>query len=70
MSISTFTRARLAGRLQRPGPIDPIQLSTPDDAGEVLGAVAMARNTTDRRAADRELRKRIGELEAALKARP
>ena len=40
------------------------------DAGEVLGAVAMARNTTDRHAADRELRKRIGELEAALKARP
>ena len=40
-----------------------------DDAGEILGAVAMARNITDRHAADRELRKRVVELEAQLKAR-
>ena len=39
------------------------------EAGEVLGAVAMARNVTDRHAADRELRKRVVELEAQLKAR-
>ncbi len=40
-----------------------------DAAGEVLGAVAMARDITDRYAADRELRKRIGDLEAQLENR-
>lgn len=40
-----------------------------DEAGEVLGAVAMARNVTDRHATDRELRKRVVELEAQVKAR-
>ena len=40
-----------------------------DDAGEVLGAVAMARDVTGRHAVDRELRKRLVELEAQLSAR-
>ncbi len=40
-----------------------------DETGEVVGAVAMARNITERHAADRELRKRVAELEAQLKAR-
>jgi PAS domain S-box-containing protein len=40
-----------------------------DDVGEVLGAVAMARDATGRHTADRELRKRVVELEAQLKAR-
>jgi PAS domain S-box-containing protein len=39
-----------------------------DDAGEVLGAVAMARDITGRYTADRELRKRVVELEAQLNA--
>ncbi len=40
-----------------------------DEAGDVLGAVAMARNVTERHAADRELRKRVVELESQLNER-
>jgi PAS domain S-box-containing protein len=39
-----------------------------DEAGQVLGAVAMARDITSRFLADRESRKRIAELEAQIKA--
>ena len=39
-----------------------------DDAGEVLGSVAMARDITSRFLAERESRQRIAELEAQLKA--
>jgi len=41
-----------------------------DGAGEVLGVVAMARDVTARYTAERELRKRVAELEARLKALP
>jgi PAS domain S-box-containing protein len=40
-----------------------------DDAGRVLGAVAMARDITSRYMADKEARRRIAELEARVTAR-
>jgi len=39
-----------------------------DDAGEVLGAVAVAREITGRYTAERDSRRRIAELEAQVKA--
>ena len=39
-----------------------------DDAGRVLGAVAMARDITSRYMADKEVRRRIAELEARVTA--
>ena len=39
-----------------------------DAVGEVLGVVAVARDVTTRYTADRELRRRVAELEAQLKA--
>jgi PAS domain S-box-containing protein len=39
-----------------------------DDAGEVLGAVAVARDITGRYLAERESRRRLAELEADVKA--
>jgi signal transduction histidine kinase len=38
-----------------------------DEAGQVLGSVAMARDTTTRFLAQRESRRRIAELEAQVK---
>lgn len=39
-----------------------------DDVGEVLAVVAVARDVTTRYTAERELRRRVAELEAQLKA--
>lgn len=39
-----------------------------DDAGEVLAVVSVARDVTTRYTAERELRRRVAELEAQLKA--
>ena len=40
-----------------------------DGAGQVLGAVAMARDVTARYRAERELRRRVADLEAQLGTR-
>jgi PAS domain S-box-containing protein len=41
-----------------------------DDAGQVLGASAILRDVTERWTRDREMRRRLAELEATARARP